>query len=135
MGHKWFERGTFKETQYEKGIIRIARGDDFFKSLDYIHNAKEHFYEASEPNEMRIALFAHEGFSHVFLPYVLDLPYPVFARLEYGHTGMSVIDFRTHSGGLTFAKLMQYSNDSHLYKEGLPNEYNTQTEKRNNTTI
>lgn len=125
LGHKWFKHSAFKGTQCEQGIIRIARNsDDFFRSLGYIHNAKERFYEASEPNEMRIALFAHEGFSHVFLPYVLDLPYPVFARFEYGHTGMSVIDFRTYSGGMTFAKLMQYSNDSHLYKEGLPTEYN-----------
>lgn len=125
MGHKWYEHDAFAETKCREGIERIAENaDKFMAGLGYVHDVKNHIYTAEIPNNDRVALFAHEGFSHVFLPYILDIPYPIFAKFEYNHTGMTVVEFRSDGKGKARAKLLQYSNDSHMYKEGLPTEYN-----------
>lgn len=69
-------------------------------------------------NEKRIALFAHEGFGMAFLSAVLDIPYSLFCT-HFGltHSGMSVVRFSGEREVIPC--LLQLSNDSHLYKEGL----------------
>ena len=79
---------------------------------------------AENPNDRRIALFAHQGFGLAFLSSILDIPYPHFAtHFDMQHSGMSVIYF-DEKCPFTIPKLLQLSNDSHLYRQGLPTKYN-----------
>ena len=62
----------------------------------------------------------------VFLSEVLDVPYPYYAEhFELRHTGMTAILFdegreNYHLNGYARARVMTLSNDSHLYRDGLP---------------
>ena len=70
-----------------------------------------------------MALFAHHGFGVTFLSCLLDIPYPEMAlRFDIGHSSMTVIDF-TEKSGIVIPKVLQLSNDSHLWREGLPTKY------------
>lgn len=125
MGYEWYDHPAFAETGCKQGMKRVAEfADAFLAELGYEHDSANRCYRAVAPNDKHIALFAHEGFSKVFLSHVLDIPYPILARFEYEHTGMTVIDFQVYSDRLCFAKVLQYSGDSHFYKEGLSLAYN-----------
>lgn len=80
-------------------------------------------YKCENHNEKRIALFAHQGFGLVFLSTVLRIPYPIFStHFDMSHTGVTVIEFDDNDG-YCIPKILQLSNDSHLYAEGLPTKY------------
>lgn len=79
---------------------------------------------AKQATRGRIAVFAHEGVGKIFLSTVLDVPYPLFcSRFELSHSSMSVIYF-DEKKETVYPKLLQLSNDSHLYREGMPLRYN-----------
>ena len=72
---------------------------------------------------MRIAFFAHQGIGLAFLSHVLDIPYPLFStRFDFGHSSVTVIEFKD-IGGFVFPKVLQLSNDSHLFKSGISTKY------------
>ena len=80
-------------------------------------------YVVERPNDERVALFAHHGFGVAFLSCLLDVPYPEFSiRFDIGHSSMTVVNFEGREG-LIFPKVLQVSNDSHLWREGLPTKY------------
>ena len=57
---------------------------------------------------------------------LLDIPYPMFSNhFDIGFTGMTVIDFRTEDG-ISVPRALTVSNDSHIYREGLPTNYNNE---------
>lgn len=120
----WYEHEWFADKNYGKGIERIARCTyEFMKSLGYEHDGNTNLYKAVNPNRNRIALFAHEGFGMAFLSALLDIPYPMFCtKFGLEHSSMTVISF--DGNGSVVPKMLQLSNDSHLYKEGLSTEYN-----------
>ena len=123
LGMEWYNHPLFKETNCGKGMKRVAAAaNEFLLELGYEHDPKRHVYKAVKPNNDRIAMFAHEGFSYVFLSYIMDIPYPMFTRFVYNHTGMTVIEF--DGGEYVQPKILQYSSDSHLYKENLPTRLN-----------
>lgn len=126
LGKNWYEHPRFKGTPFEAGAKRIQRETDaFMLSLGYRHLHDKNGYEAIAPNEDRVALFAHEGFGMIFLSTLLDIPYPEFStRFAFAHTGMSVIHFE-NSEDLIIPRMLQHSNDSHLYAERLPLKYKT----------
>lgn len=128
FGFEWYESQTLSNEErrrYKDGIKRIQKHTyELLKELGYEHNDTEHCYTAVNPNDMRVALFAHDGFSRAFMSAVLDIPYPYLLRFEHNHTGMTVIEFFSYADGTAFARVLQYSNDSHLYKESLKTEYN-----------
>jgi broad specificity phosphatase PhoE len=75
--------------------------------------------------EKRIALFAHEGAGKIFMSELLDIPFPYYStHFEMKHTGITAICFdegRIWSfDGYARARVMTLSNDSHLYRDGLP---------------
>ena len=75
------------------------------------------------PNNKRVALFAHQGFGLAFLSSLLNIPYPMFcSSFDMGHSGVSVIYF-DETREVTYPKLLQLSNDSHLYREELLKGY------------
>ncbi len=100
-------------------------GDDFiipynntirwlFQHPDYYH------YKCISPNEMRVSLFAHHIAGTLFLSSVLDIPLPMLMmRFEICHTGVTVLEFKDE-GGYCTPRVITYSNDAHIYKEGLP---------------
>ncbi len=121
FGDNWYEHPHFKKTEAKAGIERVkTHAIEFFRSLGYEYQGRS--FKAVAPNNKRIALFAHQGFGYAFLSVLLDIPYPVIStKLDMGHTGMTVIRFEGDE--LVIPKMLQLSNDSHLYREGLPTHY------------
>ena len=125
LGFNWYAHPDF--TQYKKGIDRVYNEtDNFIKTLGYEHIRYSGKYKVTEPNNQRIALFAHQGFGLSFLSCLLDIPYPMFAtHFDMSHTGMTVIEF-TNENGISIPKVLTLSSDSHLYKDDLPTKYNNE---------
>ena len=125
LGRQWYEHPEFSNTRFKEGFLRIERETySFLEELGYKHDYGRRGYVATRPNDERVALFAHQGFGLAFLSALLDIPYPEFCtRFDIGHTGMTVIDFSSDDG-FVIPKVLQLSNDSHLYREDLPTKYN-----------
>ena len=125
LGKCWYTHPDFKDTAFEASMARIGdAADAFFLSLGYRHNREENCFEAVAPHDKRVALFAHQGFGMSFLSHVLDIPYPMFCmHFDIGHSGVSVIHFEESEGGKVYPKVLQLSNDSHLYKENVLTGY------------
>ncbi|MBR4072683.1 MAG: histidine phosphatase family protein [Clostridia bacterium] len=123
--HEWYKQPAFKDVDFKKGLDRItAESDKWLLSLGYRHIKKSGRYEVVEPNEKRIALFAHQGFGLAFLSCILDIPYNIFSNhFDFGHSSMTVIEFK-NEGDIAIPKVLTLSSDSHLYREGLPLKYN-----------
>lgn len=127
MGHDWVNHPYFKPFNLGKGIERIRREtDEWLKGLGYEHIPYTGKYKIISPNSERVALFAHWGFGMAFLSTLLDIPYTVFINhFDMCHTGMTVIEFK-EIGEYAVPKILTFSNDSHIYKEGLPTKYNNE---------
>ena len=127
LGDNWFEHPKFKDTKAKSGIERITNAsDDFFKSLGYEHIAGTGAYKVLNDNKERVAFFAHQGFGLAFLSCLLDIPYPQFSmHFDMGHSGVTVIEFKNEDG-IAIPRILTLSNDSHIYKEGLPTKYQNQ---------
>lgn len=125
LGRKWAYSPLFSDTTFKEGYERTQRAaDDFLLSLGYRHDCEKGLYTPEKPNGKRVALFAHQGFGMIFLSCVLDIPYPLFCtHFDLSHSSMTVIEFSVNSEGYVIPKTLQLSNDSHLYKEGLPTHY------------
>lgn len=126
LGNAWSAHPSLHEG-FKNGMERVNREvDEFFLSLGYRHDRENGRFEVVASNNERIAFFAHQGFGLSFLSSLLDLPYPLFStHFDMGHTGMTVIDF-TESDGYVYPKVLQLSNDSHLYREGILTGYQNQ---------
>ena len=124
LGEHWCDFDYFAATAAPNGIERIRKETfAFLSALGYDKSPDGNYYTATNPNEKRIALFAHEGFGMAFLSTLLGIPYPMFCtRFALEHSSMTVIQF----DGTDFVVpcVLQLSNDSHLYKSGLPTNYN-----------
>ena len=133
LGKKWYEHPAFstqpcyRNSHFKEGVERVQKHtDEFLLSLGYRHDHSRNGFIAETPNDDRIALFAHEGFSKAFLSSILDIPYPeISTRFGLSHTGMCVIEF-PNTEGFVIPRLLQHSNDSHLYAERLPLLYENQ---------
>lgn len=126
LGKDWTRHPSFAGTKFEEGIDRIQKESDrFFEQLGYRHNAEDGCYNCDMENDNRkIAFFAHQGFGLAFLSCILDIPYPEFCtHFDLCHSSMTVIDFGV-SDKIAVPKVLELSNDSHIYAEGLPTEYN-----------
>ena len=122
---KWYEHPEFAGYDFKKGIDRItSESDRFFASLGYRHINGTGSYRVTAPSEKRVALFAHQGFGLTFFSCLLDIPIPVFTRhFDFSHSSMTVIHFR-NEGDICHPQILTLSNDSHIYREGLPMNYN-----------
>lgn len=124
LGSDWASAPEFADLPFAKEMNRVqTEVDAWIASLGYVHDRKANLYIPERPNDDRIALFAHQGFGQVFLSCLLDIPYPLFAtHFDTGHSSMTVINF-VHAGDFAYPRVIQLSNDSHLYREGLPLYY------------
>ncbi len=125
LGFSWYESPAFDKYNFKNGMDRIYDAtDDFMRGLGYEHIREQGRYKILNNNKDRVALFAHQGFGLAFLSVLLDIPYPlVTLHFDMCHTGMTVIDFCSY-GEYAIPKVLTLSNDSHLYKDGLPTYYN-----------
>jgi probable phosphoglycerate mutase len=125
LGELWYTHPLFADTKFAQGEQRIDKEtDDFFLSLGLHHDRENHYFEKVGETKERIALFAHQGFGLSFLSSVLDIPYPLLAtHFNLSHSSMTVIHFDETKPKI-FPRVLQMSNDSHLYREDLPTKYN-----------
>lgn len=122
LGDEWYKYPGF--SQYEDGIKRVYDSTDaFLSSLGYEHERYTGRYKVTNGNDKRIALFAHQGFGLAFLSSLLDIPYPAFStHFDMSHSAITVIEF-AEEDGYSIPTVLSLSNDSHIYKEGLPTKY------------
>lgn len=125
LKNEWY-KDPFFDKKVGEGVNRVnTEVDNFLAGFGYIHNRKKGIYMVEKENNKRIAIFAHQGFSMIFLSSLLDIPYPLFSNhFNICHSCVSVINLPYSSSGIVFPEMLQHSNDSHLYKEGLPTKYN-----------
>lgn len=125
LGMEWYKHPYFlAQSSFKEGTERVNReADAFFEKLGFKHDRENGCYRVIKKNSDRVALFAHEGFGKIFLSSILDIPYPlVAAHLELGHSSVTVIHF-DENNETTFPRVLQWSNDSHLYKENILTGY------------
>lgn len=122
LDRRWYEADVFRDTDCKRGCERILRESDaFLENLGYRHDYENRRYIPANDNDRRIAAFCHEGFGMSWLATILDLPLPtVWQIFSISHSCYSVIKFSVHTDGFVYPQLLSFSNDSHLYKEGLP---------------
>ena len=120
LDKKWYEHPGFADTRCKEGMEFInSETDKFFADLGYIHDRENNVFHCEKPNDERIALFAHGGFTLSFLSSVLDIPYPMICtHFTVNQSSMTVIRFDNNE--TLMPRVLTYSNDSHLYREGLP---------------
>lgn len=127
LGEQWYDHPDFRDTKFKEGVETVnAQVDEFLARHGYDHDRASHLFKAREPNEKRIALFAHEGFGKMFFSSLLDIPYPIFCtRFSISYTAMTVIEFKEEADGsdLVIPRVLSFGNDSHLYRDGLPTHF------------
>ena len=124
LGENWVNSDEYLQTFAKKGKERIDKEvDEFFLRLGFKHDREKGGFEVVQPNEKRVALFAHQGFGLAFLSSLMDIPYPAFCtKFDMGHSGVTAIHFE-NKNGFSYPKILQLSNDSHLYKEEILTGY------------
>lgn len=127
LGDTWYDHPCFKDTNIKKGMLTVHDSvDGFMLSLGFKHDRALKGYRKMKDSGKRIALFAHEGFGFAFLSSLLDIPYPFFCtHFALSHSSMTVIHFN-EKDDFIYPKILQHSNDSHLYKEGILTGYNNE---------
>lgn len=125
LGDHWYDHSEFQQYSFQEGVEKTYEETDaFFASLGYEHVRHTGTYRVTQSNEKRVALFAHQGFGMVFLSCLLDIPYPVFCtQFDLSHSSITVIRFQEEEG-ICIPKVCTLSSDAHLYREGLPTNYN-----------
>ena len=126
LGERWYEHPELAGLNFKAGVERVnAAVDEFFLSLGFRHDRENARYEVvgEHLNRDRMALFAHQGFGMSFFSSMLDIPYPMFCtHFDFSHSSMSVINFEPR-GKYVYPHVLQTSNDSHLYREGILTGY------------
>ena len=124
LGREWYKHPCFTNTKMKDGLQWIDKEvDALFATLGYEHNREKGCYQIKDKNEKRIALFARQGFRLAFLSSLLCIPYPIFCtRFDISHSGVTVIHF-PNDREVVYPKILQLSNDSHLYKEDMLTGY------------
>lgn len=127
LGEDWYTHPAFENTRFGEGMQYIrTHTDEFFLSLGYRHCRERGGYEVLRRNPHRVAFFAHQGVGISFLSSLLDIPYPFFApHFDLGHSSVTVIHFED-SRDFVVPRVLQLSNDSHLYHEGLLTGYHNE---------
>ena len=124
-GLKWYEDPQFADTDSKNGYFRILDASDaFLAAHGYEHDRENCRYNIREANDLRVAVFCHQGFGLSWLGTLLDIPLPeIWCNTDMSHSGMTVIEFAGKTGGYSLPQVLTLSNDSHLFAEGLPTHY------------
>jgi len=125
LGQKWYNHPDFADNSFKAGVEETKKQVfEFLAQLGFTYDEQKGMYKSSLQGDKRIALFAHQGFGLLFLSIISLIPYPAFCtRFDMTHTGVTVIEF-PETEGYVLPKILTLSNDSHIYREGLPTKYN-----------
>ena len=130
MGDRWYEHPELAKYDLGRCPKRVGGElDKWLSSFGLEHDRELGLYKVTaDVKNKRIALFAHEGVGKVFLSELLDIPFPyVSIHLDMKHTGITVITFdegiKFNYNGYARARILTLSNDSHLYRDGLPTRH------------
>lgn len=122
LGDGWRRHPGLAGTTIVEGYDRIERETyAFLATLGYAYDPETDGYRVADPTDgKRVALFAHAGFGGAFLSCLLGIPYPRFVtRFAMGLTGVTVIHFDPRMDPCV-PSLLTFSNDGHLFRDGLP---------------
>ena len=127
MGDRWYTYPEFSCFRAESAIERVGKGlDEWLSEIGLEHDREKGMYKITKDvKNKRIALFAHEGAGKLFMSELLDIPFPYYAaHFDMKHTGITAICFdeglREPFDGYARARVMTLSNDSHIFRDGLP---------------
>ena len=130
LNDRWYEHPELAGLGLENCPRRVgAELDKWLSGLGFEHDREKGMYMVTaDVKDKRIALFAHEGVGKVFMSELLDIPFPYYAtHFEMKHTGMTVISFdegrRYSFDGYARPRVLTVSNDSHLYRDGIPTNH------------
>lgn len=114
---------VFDGTAVADEVHRIEReGNAFLERLGY--KEEDGNYRILQPSDENIALFCHGNFARVWLSSLLKLPlHMMLASFGYNHTGVTILEFRNSSSGLTAPRCLVYADCSHLYAHGPDMKY------------
>ena len=124
LGAKWYAHPFFEAYNFGEGVKQTDEAvDAFLESLGFSHDRENGYYQKKEPAFERVALFAHQGMGIAFLSSLLDIPYPqICTHFDLGHSSVTAIYFDEKAERI-YPKVLQSSNDSHLYREGILTGY------------
>ena len=125
LGDRWYEHPKLEPFQFEKTLLHVYQHlDAFLFSLGYEHDPDKGQYRViREPQEKRIAIFAHECMGKIVMSRLLDIPFPYYAAHFEMHTSaLTVIrlgDGHSPTSKCPYvrAQVLTLSNDAHLYKD------------------
>ena len=120
----WYELDCFKMIRGKEGRERIqAASDDFLARQGYVREGGK--YRIERPNDDRVAVFCHQGFSMEWLPVLLGIPPQyTFSSFDFTHAAISIFEFVNYKDGYTFPRCLCLSDTSYLYEDRLPLLYN-----------
>jgi len=119
----WHEADAFSKIDAKKGYDRIANASDkFIETLGYKRDGG--VYKIVSPSDEKTAVFCHQGFGTTWMSHLLAVPPHIFwASFDITHSSVTIIQFKNNSNGLSAPQCLCMSDISHIYKEGLPMEY------------
>lgn len=127
MGERWYEHPELAPYKLGDSCRRVgAELDRWLAGFGLEHDRELGLYKVTQKiKNKRIALFAHEGAGKIFMSELLDVPFPYYAaHFDMKHSGMTVIYFDEGRNGdfegYARARLLTLSNDSHLFRDGIP---------------
>ena len=127
MGNRWHEHPELAQFRLGDSCRRIGDElDRWLAGFGLEHDRELGLYKVTgKIKNKRIALFAHEGVGKIFMSELLDIPFPYYAaHFDMKHSGMTVIYFDEGRDGdfkgYARARVLTVSNDSHLYRDGIP---------------
>lgn len=125
LGDKWYEHPDFAGKTFKEGIENTKKmAFEFLAEHGFTYDQQKGMYKSTAKGNKRIALFAHQGMGLLLLSIISLIPYPTFStRFDMTHTGVTVIEF-PEKDGYVLPKILTLSNDSHIYRDGLPTKYN-----------
>lgn len=130
MGDRWHEHPELAQFKLGDSCRRVGGElDRWLAGFGLEHDRERGLYKVNtDVKDKRIALFAHEGVGKIFMSELLDIPFPYYAaHFDMKHSGMTVISFDEGRdgdlGGYARARVLTLSNDSHLYRDGLPTNH------------
>ena len=119
---EWYTAPCFQE-DYRKPYQRICdASDEFIARRGYQREGA--VYRILRHSEERIAVFCHQGFGLTWMSHLLQIPPHIFwSSFDVTHTGLSIFRFENSAGGFTNPKCLCFSDTSHIYREGLPMQF------------
>ncbi len=122
---EWYNIPVLKKDApaLKRGMERISRESDaFLARLGYRREGA--LYRVERPNDERVAVFCHEGFSKSWTAHLMSVPPHLYtAEYEITHTGIVIMEFPNNESGWTRPRCLAWSDTSHIYAEGLPMQF------------